>query len=103
MDIIMSRAAPSIEEVVMHPENQLLYPLSSLGSAGWAAKSVEDIRDALASKPGLHFPLVEHNEHPKPSHSISTGAHRRTTSADRAEMGEAGHGGQGAGAGDGGD
>jgi ion channel-forming bestrophin family protein len=101
IDIIMSKSAPSIEEVVMHPENQLLYPLSSLGSAAWAAKSVDEIKDALASKPGLHYPLVEHNEHPKPSHSVSTGVRRRTTSEDRAEMGEAGHGGQGAGAGDG--
>jgi predicted membrane chloride channel (bestrophin family) len=100
VDIIMSCAAPSIEEVVMHPENQLLYPLSSLGSAAWAAKSVDEIRDALASKPGLHFPLVEHDEHPKPSHSVSTGVHRPTTIDDRAEMGEAGHG---QGVGDGGD
>ena len=91
VDIIMSKAAPSIEQVVMHPDNQLLYPLSNVGSAEWAAKSVDEIRDALAAKPGLHFPLVEHNEHPKPGHSVSTGVRRRTTSDDRAEMGEAGH------------
>ncbi|CAN9387168.1 unnamed protein product [Alternaria alternata] len=91
VDIIMSKAAPSIEQVVMHPDNQLLYPLSNVGSAEWAAKSVDEIRDALATKPGLHFPLVEHNEHPKPGHSVSTGVRRRTTSDDRAEMGEAGH------------
>ncbi|KAJ4331482.1 hypothetical protein N0V87_009109 [Didymella glomerata] len=90
VDIIMSKAAPSMEEVVMHPDNQLLYPLSDLGSAGWAAKSVDEIRDALASKPGLHFPLVEHDEHPKLSHSVSTGLRHRS-SHDRAEAGEAGH------------
>lgn len=90
VDIIMSKAASSIEEVVMHPDNQLLYPLSDLGSAGWAAKSVDEIRDALASKPDLHFPLVEHNEHPKPSHSISTGVRHRS-SYDRAEAGQSGH------------
>lgn len=100
VDTIMSKAAPSIEEIVMHPDNQLLYPLSDLGSAGWAKKSVDEIRDALASKPGLHFPLVKHDEHPKKSYSVSTEAHHRTTSDDRAELGEAG---QGTGAGDGGD
>jgi putative membrane protein len=91
MDIIMSKPVSSVEEMVMHPDNQLLYPLSNLGSAGWAAKSVDEIRDALASKPGLHFPLVEHDEHPKPGHSVNTGVRRRTTSEDRAEMGESRH------------
>ncbi|EMD69185.1 hypothetical protein GGP41_004806 [Bipolaris sorokiniana] len=91
IDIIMSKPASSIEEVVMHPENQLLYPLSKLGSAGWAAKSVEEIRDALASKPGLHFPLVEHDEHPRPSHSGGAGLRRRTTNEHHAEEGHAGH------------
>jgi putative membrane protein len=91
MDIIMSKPVSSVEEMVMHPDNQLLYPLSNLGSAGWAAKSVDEIRDALASKPGLHFPLVEHDEHPKPGHSANTGVRRRTTSEDRAEMGESRH------------
>ncbi|KAH6872792.1 Bestrophin, RFP-TM, chloride channel-domain-containing protein [Alternaria rosae] len=103
IDIIMSKPASSIEEVVMHPDNQLLYPLSTLGGAGWAAKSVDEIRDALATKPGLHFPLVDHHEHPKPGHSVSTGARRRMTSEDRAEMGEAGHGRHNSSAGDGGD
>jgi putative membrane protein len=91
MDIIMSKPALSVEEMVMHPDNQLLYPLSNLGSAGWAAKSVDEIRDALASKPSLHFPLVEHDEHLKPGHSVNTGVRHRTTSEDRAEMGEARH------------
>jgi putative membrane protein len=91
MDIIMSKPVSSVEEMVMHPDNQLLYPLSNLGSAGWAAKSVDEIRDALASKPGLHFPLVEHDEHPKPIRSAITGVRRRTTSEDRAEMGESRH------------
>lgn len=91
IDIIMSKPASSIEEVVMHPENPLLYPLSKLGSAGWAAKSVDEIRDALASKPGLHYPLVQHSEHPKPGHAANSGVRRRTTSEDRAEKGEAGN------------
>ncbi|USP81165.1 UPF0187 protein sll1024 [Curvularia clavata] len=103
IDIIMSKPAPTIEEVVMHPDNQLLYPLSNLGSAEWAAKSVDEIRDALASKPGLHFPLVEHNEHPRPSHSANAGVRRRTTSEDRAEKGEAGQSTHSSQAGDGGD
>lgn len=101
VDLIMSRAAPRIGEVVMHPENKLFYPLSSFGSAAWAAKSVKEIRDALASKPGLHSPLVGHREHSKPGHSFGTGIRRRTMSNDRAEMVEAGHA-QGGGDGDGG-
>ena len=103
IDIIMSKPATSFEEVVMHPDNQLLYPLSNLGSAGWAAKTVDEIRDALASKPGLHFPLVEHNEHPKPGHSVGTSTRRQKTYEDRAERGDAGHDGHSSSVGDSGD
>lgn len=91
VDIIMSRPAPSVEEVVMHPDNMLLYPLSEMGSEGWAAKSVEEIRDALASKPGLHYPLVEHGEHPKARKSVSESVRTRKVSENRAERGEAKH------------
>ena len=89
VDIIMSRPAPSVEEVVMHPDNMLLYPLSEMGSEGWAAKSVAEIRDALASKPGLHFPLVEDGEHAKARKSVSGGVGmRRASVTTRAERGE---------------
>ncbi|KAF2996262.1 hypothetical protein E8E13_004414 [Curvularia kusanoi] len=89
VDIIMSKPAPSVEEAVMHPDNMLLYPLSDMGSKGWAEKSVDEIRDALASKPGLHFPLVEHGEKPQPRKSVSEGIRMRKTSDDHAERGEA--------------
>ena len=103
VDIIMSRAAPLSDEFVGHEDNLPLYPLSHMGSRGWADKSVEEIRDALASKPGLHYPMVEHDEHPKP-HSNAV----RKTEANRAERGEAdgpaaGHGGAAAVAGGDGD
>ncbi|KAF2124459.1 UPF0187-domain-containing protein [Dothidotthia symphoricarpi CBS 119687] len=91
IDIIMSRAAPVVGEFVMHEENMPMYPLSHMGSRGWADKSVDEIRDALAAKPGLHYPLVEHGEHPKGGYRG-----RRQGSVDnRAEYGEAGHGGDG--------
>lgn len=98
VDIIMSRAAPLSEEFVASEDNLLLYPLSHLGSRSWAEKSVDDIRDALAAKPGLHYPMVEHNEHPKAQHAS---AHRKIEHDD-AERGEAGPGGVTT-AGDGGD
>lgn len=105
VDIIMSRAAPLFDDFVTHEDNLPLYPLSHLGSKGWADKSIDEIRDALASKPGLHYPMVEHDEHPKPH--TSNGHHK--TEDSRAERGEAGTGAPAAGtagaaaAGDGGD
>ncbi|CAO2649923.1 Nn.00g012150.m01.CDS01 [Neocucurbitaria sp. VM-36] len=87
VDIIMSRVAPLSDEFVAHEDNLPLYPLSHLGSKGWADKSIEEIRDALASKPGLHYPMVEHNEHPKPYSNIA-----RKTEDSLAERGEAGSG-----------
>ncbi|KAF2852564.1 UPF0187-domain-containing protein [Plenodomus tracheiphilus IPT5] len=98
IDIIMSRAPPVSDEFVAHEANLPLFPLSHMSSKGWAEKSVDEIRDALAAKPGLHYPMSEHNEHPKAQH---TDGHHRTE-ADDAEKGEAGHGGN-ATAGDGGD
>ncbi|OSS52328.1 hypothetical protein B5807_02361 [Epicoccum nigrum] len=92
VDIIMSRPAPSVEEVVMHPDNMLLYPLSEMGSDGWAAKSIDEIRDALASKPGLHCPLGENGEHAKARKSVSGSVGTRKPSEHRAERGEAKHG-----------
>ncbi|KAH9862664.1 hypothetical protein J1614_010757 [Plenodomus biglobosus] len=88
IDIIMSRAPPVSDEFVAHEANLPLYPLSHMGSKGWAEKSVDEIRDALAAKPGLHYPMSEHNEHPKMQH---TDGHRKDE-ADDAEKGEAGHG-----------
>ncbi|KAL6706964.1 hypothetical protein ACN47E_004914 [Coniothyrium glycines] len=86
IDIIMSRLPPSSDEFVAHEDNLPLYPLSHMGSKGWADKSVDEIRDALAAKPGLHYPMSEHNEHPLPQ--PTTGRH--TTEPNRAERGEAG-------------
>lgn len=86
IDIIMSREPPSVDDFVAHEENFPLYPLSHLGSSAWADKTVDEIRDALASKPGLHYPMSEHNEQPKVQH---TNGHRQTVRKD-AEKGEAG-------------
>lgn len=86
IDIIMSRLPPSSDDFVAHEDNLPLYPLSHMGSRGWADKSVDEIRDALAAKPGLHYPMSEHNEHP-----TVNGHH--TTEASRVERGEAGLGG----------
>jgi putative membrane protein len=92
VDIIMSRAAPKFADVVDSEQNQLLYPLSHLGANGWAEKSVEEIRDALAAKPGLHF----HNSHGSAAAGHHESGHRenghRKTEAHRAEEGGAGHG-----------
>lgn len=88
IDIIMSRAPPRSEDFVVHEDNLPLYPLSPMSSKGWADKSVDEIRDALAAKPGLYYPMAEHNEHPKAQHADR----HRKTEADDAEKGEAGHG-----------
>jgi putative membrane protein len=99
VDVIMSKAAPVFADGLVNEANELLYPLSHMSSAGWAEKSVEEIRDALATKPGLHY----HNSHGTATeHHHSHGHHR--TEAHRAEEGGAGGHGQGHGgaAGDGG-
>lgn len=88
IDIIMARAAPAFPSVVSHDDNEVLYPLSHLGSKGWAAKSVGEIRDALATKPGLHF-YNSHGDHSSAYHDH--GQHK--TAAHRAEEGGAGPGG----------
>lgn len=74
IDIIMSRMPPSSDEFVAHEDNLPLYPLSLMGIKGWAEKSADEIRDSLAAKPGLHYPLYEHDEHPVAQHSDG---HRR--------------------------
>lgn len=86
VDIIMSQPAPKWEDVVKREENELLYPLSHLSSAGWADKSVDEIREALAAKPGLHF----HNSHGSSDehHHLGLGHHK--TEAHKAEEGGAG-------------
>jgi hypothetical protein len=88
VDIIMSKAAPVWAEVVARQENQLLYPLSHMASAGWADKSVGEIRDALAMKPGMHF----HNSHgtAHATHQHEKAQHK--TDAHKAEEGGAGPG-----------
>ncbi len=56
IDIIMSRPAPQPDEFINHPENMIFYPMSDLGSKGWADKSVDEIRDALSTKTVMNFP-----------------------------------------------
>ncbi|KAH9861100.1 hypothetical protein IAQ61_010836 [Plenodomus lingam] len=102
LDIIMSRAPPLSDDFVPHQANLPLYPLSHLGSPAWAQRSVDEIREALAAKPGLHYPMSEHNEHPKAQHADQHHHRRAEAADDDAEKGEAGHGGNAA-AGDGGD
>lgn len=58
----MSRPAPATDEFVLSDENELLYPLSHLGSKSWADKSVEEIREALGQKPKIHYPRTESEE-----------------------------------------
>ena len=87
VDIIMSKVPPTFAETVSHGDNQLLYPLSHMSSAGWADKSVDEIRDALAAKPGLRY----HNSRG----SANAGHHAHgfhRTEAHKAEEGGAGHG-----------
>ncbi|KAH3920558.1 hypothetical protein HBI56_071660 [Parastagonospora nodorum] len=86
VDIIMSQPAPKWEEVVGREENELLYPLSHLSSAGWADKSVDEIREALAAKPGLHF----HNSHGSADEHHHNGLGHHKTEAHKAEEGGAG-------------
>jgi hypothetical protein len=93
LDIIMSRTAPSVEELVMHEDNKVLYPLSPMNGSGWADRSVEEIRNALASKPGMHFPFSEQVRKPTLKKS-DTNTKQRETAHGRAELGEAGVGGE---------
>lgn len=91
LDIIMSRPPPLSHDYVVHAENLPLYPLSSMSSQGWADKSLDEIRDALAAKPGLHYPMAtEHNDEllskPQPADT------RRRIAAEDAEKGKAGQG-----------
>jgi putative membrane protein len=88
VDIIMSKAAPTFAEIVCREENELLYPLSHLSSAGWAEKSVDEIREALAAKPGLHF----HNSHGSAEEHRHHLGGQHKTEAHKAEEGGAGHG-----------
>jgi putative membrane protein len=92
IDIIMSRVPTPIEELVMNEENLLMHPLSLRGGSDWAGKSVEEIRDALASKPGLHFPHPEQNEKSRLKNPYTTARHRGA--GGRAELGEGGLGGE---------
>lgn len=50
----MSKPPPSTDAMVNGAENQLLFPMSSMGGPAWAEKSVEEIREALAHKPKIH-------------------------------------------------
>lgn len=88
IDIIMSRAPQPSDAFFAHEDNLPLYPLSHMNSQSWAEKSVDEIRDALSAKPGLHYPMSEHNESPKAQY---IDGHRKVETKD-AEKGEAGHG-----------
>lgn len=80
VDLIMSKPVPVFAKTMAHEENQLLHPLSPLGSASWADKSVDQIRAALAGKPGFDFYNTVHTKR----------LHR--TEAHKAEEGEGGVG-----------
>lgn len=87
LDMIMSKAAPRFAHIVKQSDNQVLYPLSHLGSTGWAEKSLKEIRDALAAKPGLLF----HNSHSATTTAGSLANVHHRTEAHKAEEGGAGH------------
>lgn len=90
VDIIMSRPPPKFEDVVRHQDNQLLFPLPGAEATVWGDRSVDEIRDALASKPGMHF----HHTLGVPTEAHVANGHK--SEASRAEEGGAGHGGAGA-------
>ena len=83
IDIIMSRPAPQSDRFISHQDNLLLYPLSQMGSQGWADRSVEEIRDALATKPGMGFPDAVQ----KPVRKPFTDGYKQS-GANQAERGE---------------
>ncbi|KAI4939614.1 uncharacterized protein J4E92_000900 [Alternaria infectoria] len=66
LDIIMSRAAPLVNDFMGREENMPLYPLSYLSTRAWANKSPDEIHVALSQKVGLHHPMVERGENPVP-------------------------------------
>jgi putative membrane protein len=55
----MSKRAPTTDDFLLSPDNQLLYPLSPLGASAWMDKSVDEIHEALAQKPKVHFHHTE--------------------------------------------
>ncbi|KAJ4352205.1 uncharacterized protein N0V89_007552 [Didymosphaeria variabile] len=59
IDLIMSKPAPTVDEIVMSDHNELLYPISGLGGRAWAEKSVEEIREALGQKPSIKYRHTE--------------------------------------------
>lgn len=61
VDVIVSRPAPKIEDVVMHADNALLYLLSYHGYGLWGEKSVAEIREALSAKPQMYFEREGHH------------------------------------------
>lgn len=85
IDIIMSKAAPRFDDLLDEEENELLWPLSHMSAVGWAGRSVDEIRDALAAKPGFHLHGGDGGINEKKSHE--NGHHR--TEAHRAEEGTA--------------
>ncbi|KAL1597694.1 hypothetical protein SLS60_008180 [Paraconiothyrium brasiliense] len=62
IDLIMSKPAPTVDDIVMSDHNELLYPINGLGGRAWAEKSVEEIRGALAQKPSIKYRHTESEE-----------------------------------------
>ncbi|KAI5288790.1 hypothetical protein KEM54_004867 [Ascosphaera aggregata] len=50
LDIITSTPPPRAEELIAHPKNMVLYPLSNFSGAQWKARSIEELRAALRAK-----------------------------------------------------
>jgi putative membrane protein len=91
IDVIMSRPAPDFSEALESEGNEVLWPLSHMGSKGWAEKSVGEIREALGAKPGLHH---RGGNGGKAAHHTTPNGQRKTE-AHRVEEGFAGAGGDG--------
>jgi putative membrane protein len=55
IDIISSTRKPKSSDWVKHPDNLVLFPISSTGYPAWAKRSESRIRDELRAKPGVGY------------------------------------------------
>ncbi|KAF1954920.1 UPF0187-domain-containing protein, partial [Byssothecium circinans] len=62
IELIMSRPAPQPSAFLDSDDNEPLYPLSHMNTAGWMSKSIDEIREALSLKVGLSHPYGEEAE-----------------------------------------
>ncbi|KAI5292624.1 hypothetical protein KEM52_006192 [Ascosphaera acerosa] len=53
LDIITSTPPPTTGELVNHPKNMILYPLSNYSAEQWKGRSMEELRSALRVKATL--------------------------------------------------